>query len=56
MELIKAVVTTGMEIAKAINNVALEVYYLRKQMEKLDRTVSKLNEIPVEVDGKPSQE
>jgi hypothetical protein len=43
------VIASMMEIAKAINNVALEIAYSRKQMEKLDRTISKLNEVPVDV-------
>jgi hypothetical protein len=44
-------------IIKAFDGIRLELSLIRKQIEKLDRTVSKLNEAPsdVVVDGNPSQ-
>jgi len=42
---------------KAFDSMVLELSLIRKQLEKLDRTVAKLNESPTDiVDGTPSQE
>lgn len=45
------------ELIKAINGVAFEISLVGKRLEKLERSIDKLNEAPIDVTvANPSQE